>query len=383
MPGLEDLYREIILDHYRTPRNRGELPTPPAVVAQGHNPLCGDEITVYLQLDGDVVDDVKVGGQGCSISQSSASMMSQAIKGRTRRRGARPRAPVQGDDVDRGRRAADGDGDGDARRRARRPRGAAGRRQVPGAHQVRHARLEHAARRARPAGAGLSPSVDDAEERARAGRAIRDLGHAFVGHHAPPELLDEVASTLDELTARLDAGEPRDRAMVRSGEEWTARRWPSATRRWRATTTGRSPGGRARGASTSRCTATATRSRRVHAARRPRGRAGAVARRRRRRAVRRRVRVRARRRPGAGVHRRADDPLRAADAAAPAARLPRPPGRPRGAQAVHRGRAGRPRRRRASRSSPAAARSFITVDPAVFAESDRQAARPTGRGPRF
>ena len=48
MPGLEDLYREIILDHYRSPRNRGELPTPPAAVAQGHNPLCGDEITVYL-----------------------------------------------------------------------------------------------------------------------------------------------------------------------------------------------------------------------------------------------------------------------------------------------------------------------------------------------
>ena len=83
MPGLEDLYREIILDHYRSPRNRGELPTPPAVAAQGHNPLCGDEITVYLQLDGDQVSDVKVDGQGCSISQSSASMMSQAIKGRT------------------------------------------------------------------------------------------------------------------------------------------------------------------------------------------------------------------------------------------------------------------------------------------------------------
>ena len=83
MPGLEDLYREIILDHYRSPRNRGELPTPPAVVAQGHNPLCGDEIMVYLQLDGDTVSDVKVGGQGCSISQSSASMMSQAIKGHT------------------------------------------------------------------------------------------------------------------------------------------------------------------------------------------------------------------------------------------------------------------------------------------------------------
>ena len=82
MPGLEDLYREIILDHYRTPRNRGELPTPPAVMAEGHNPLCGDEITIYLLVDGETVDDVKVSGQGCSISQSSASMMSQAVKGK-------------------------------------------------------------------------------------------------------------------------------------------------------------------------------------------------------------------------------------------------------------------------------------------------------------
>jgi nitrogen fixation NifU-like protein len=80
MPGLEDLYREIILDHYRTPRNRGELP-PPAAHAVGHNPLCGDEIDVYLEVENDIVTDVKVGGQGCSISQSSASMMSQAIKG--------------------------------------------------------------------------------------------------------------------------------------------------------------------------------------------------------------------------------------------------------------------------------------------------------------
>ena len=81
MPGLEDLYREIILDHHRTPRNRGELP-PPAAHAVGHNPLCGDEIDVYLQVENDMVKDVKVGGQGCSISQSSASMMSQAIKGK-------------------------------------------------------------------------------------------------------------------------------------------------------------------------------------------------------------------------------------------------------------------------------------------------------------
>src|SRR5215210_8814500 len=82
MPGLEDLYREIILDHYRTPRNRGELP-PPAAHAVGHNPLCGDEIDVYLQIEDGVVTDVKVGGQGCSISQSSASMMSQAVKGKS------------------------------------------------------------------------------------------------------------------------------------------------------------------------------------------------------------------------------------------------------------------------------------------------------------
>ncbi len=87
MPGLEDLYREIILDHYRTPRNRGELDTPPAVRTDGHNPLCGDEITVFLAVDGTgddaVVSDVKISGQGCSISQSSASMMSQAVIGKS------------------------------------------------------------------------------------------------------------------------------------------------------------------------------------------------------------------------------------------------------------------------------------------------------------
>lgn len=84
MPGLEDLYREIILDHYRNPRNRGELESPPAHRVEGFNPLCGDEIVVYLELDGDGrISDIRIGGQGCSISQSSASMMSAAVKGRT------------------------------------------------------------------------------------------------------------------------------------------------------------------------------------------------------------------------------------------------------------------------------------------------------------
>lgn len=81
MPGLEDLYREIILDHYKSPRNRGTL-EPPAVRTEGHNPLCGDEIEVYLLVSDGIVTDIKIGGQGCSISQSSASMMSAAVKGK-------------------------------------------------------------------------------------------------------------------------------------------------------------------------------------------------------------------------------------------------------------------------------------------------------------
>ena len=81
MPGLEDLYREIILDHYKNPRNRGSL-EPPAVRSEGHNPLCGDEIEVFLTVDTGIISDIKIGGQGCSISQSSASMMSAAVKGK-------------------------------------------------------------------------------------------------------------------------------------------------------------------------------------------------------------------------------------------------------------------------------------------------------------
>jgi nitrogen fixation NifU-like protein len=82
--SLEDLYREIILDHYRNPRNRGELPSPPALRVEGFNPLCGDEVVLYVDIaDGEQVADVRISGQGCSISQSSASMMSAAVKGRT------------------------------------------------------------------------------------------------------------------------------------------------------------------------------------------------------------------------------------------------------------------------------------------------------------
>jgi nitrogen fixation protein NifU and related proteins len=85
MAGLEDLYREIILDHYRSPRNRGELPVPPAHKVEGFNPLCGDEVVLYIDVDADTgtVNDVKIAGQGCSISQASTSMMSAAVKGKS------------------------------------------------------------------------------------------------------------------------------------------------------------------------------------------------------------------------------------------------------------------------------------------------------------
>jgi nitrogen fixation NifU-like protein len=83
VPGLEDLYREIILDHYRSPRNRGELPVPPAHKVEGFNPLCGDEVILYLIVEDGTVADVKIAGQGCSISQASTSMMSAAVKGKT------------------------------------------------------------------------------------------------------------------------------------------------------------------------------------------------------------------------------------------------------------------------------------------------------------
>lgn len=75
------LYQELILDHYRRPRNKGELPNAGEPVLL-KNPLCGDEIGVQVQFDGDKVSDVAFSGRGCSISQASASMMTQLVKGK-------------------------------------------------------------------------------------------------------------------------------------------------------------------------------------------------------------------------------------------------------------------------------------------------------------
>jgi len=82
MADLEELYREIILDHYRSPRNRGELESPPAHRVEGFNPLCGDEVVVSMVVQDGKLADLKIGGSGCSISQSSASLMSAAVKGK-------------------------------------------------------------------------------------------------------------------------------------------------------------------------------------------------------------------------------------------------------------------------------------------------------------
>jgi nitrogen fixation NifU-like protein len=79
---LSALYQEVILDHYRRPRNRGTLDEPTGS-ASLRNPLCGDEVDVQVQLRDGTVADVKFGGRGCSISQASASMMTELVKGRT------------------------------------------------------------------------------------------------------------------------------------------------------------------------------------------------------------------------------------------------------------------------------------------------------------
>jgi nitrogen fixation NifU-like protein len=79
---LQDLYQELILDHNRRPRNRGALDGADHQ-AEGYNPLCGDHVTVYLKLDGDVVREVRFEGSGCAISTASASLMTEAVKGKT------------------------------------------------------------------------------------------------------------------------------------------------------------------------------------------------------------------------------------------------------------------------------------------------------------
>ncbi|MCS7276186.1 MAG: SUF system NifU family Fe-S cluster assembly protein [Dehalococcoidia bacterium] len=80
--SLDDLYRDIILEYYRSPRNRGRLPQP-TISREGQNPLCGDEVSLDLLVEDGVIKDARFQGQGCSISQASASMLTEAVRGLT------------------------------------------------------------------------------------------------------------------------------------------------------------------------------------------------------------------------------------------------------------------------------------------------------------
>ena len=82
MSDLADLYQEVILDHNRRPRNFRRM-ADASHTAEGYNPLCGDRLTLYLKVAGDVIDDVSFEGSGCAISKASASMMTDELKGRT------------------------------------------------------------------------------------------------------------------------------------------------------------------------------------------------------------------------------------------------------------------------------------------------------------
>jgi nitrogen fixation NifU-like protein len=83
-PGLESLYREVILDHYKNPRGHGVIEDADAE-AEGQNPLCGDEVSIYVAFgeDGETIDEVKFSGRGCAISQAATSMLMEMTKGRT------------------------------------------------------------------------------------------------------------------------------------------------------------------------------------------------------------------------------------------------------------------------------------------------------------
>ena len=82
MSDLRELYQEVILDHNRRPRNYHAIEHP-SRTARGHNPLCGDRLTLYLTLDNDRITDVGFEGSGCAISKASASLMTEAVKGKT------------------------------------------------------------------------------------------------------------------------------------------------------------------------------------------------------------------------------------------------------------------------------------------------------------
>ncbi|HEX2635557.1 MAG TPA: SUF system NifU family Fe-S cluster assembly protein [Gemmatimonadales bacterium] len=88
MPSLSELYQNVILEHNRSPRNFRPMPDADRH-ADGHNPLCGDQLTVWVRMDGGVIEDVSFQGSGCAISRASASLMTSMVKGKTREEATR------------------------------------------------------------------------------------------------------------------------------------------------------------------------------------------------------------------------------------------------------------------------------------------------------
>ena len=82
MSGLDELYQEVILDHNKSPRNFRAMGDA-SRSAEGYNPLCGDQVTIYVKVDGGIIKDISFQGSGCAISKASASMMTSALKGKT------------------------------------------------------------------------------------------------------------------------------------------------------------------------------------------------------------------------------------------------------------------------------------------------------------
>ena len=136
---LKELYRDVILDHNKRPRNFGRL-DPADAQADGHNPLCGDRLSVFVKMDGDRIEDLRFEGKGCAISTASASLMTEAVKGKDK--AADRRAVRKG--------ALPPDTTGcPGRHRAGQARGAPGSARVPVTGEVREPVLAHLECRAR------------------------------------------------------------------------------------------------------------------------------------------------------------------------------------------------------------------------------------------
>ena len=133
MSELNDLYQEVILDHNRRPHNFRAIESPSAK-QEGFNPLCGDRLTLYLTLDGDVIKDVAFQGSGCAISKASASLMTDAVKGKTVAEARELFDQFHAMITSRSRHAA---------RRSRQAVGVRGRARISHAHQVRQPGVAH------------------------------------------------------------------------------------------------------------------------------------------------------------------------------------------------------------------------------------------------